>query len=209
MASRPGSEELETVKAAIRALLIVNTPPLTLRQCLQAFRTSEGQELPYKQHGFRDPLVFLQSLPDTVHLTKTSSETEFYIRPTVTEDVRHVQNLVSRQKGSAALGGHQPSTVRSSTSFSQPPPATQTSGTPHRSPRSKPLLELELIKSNLHVLLSRYVTKRHQLAQLEDTYASKFGTRINYSTNWLRHDRCLRPQLAWTFFAPPETRLGA
>ncbi|KAH9359983.1 hypothetical protein HPB48_002847 [Haemaphysalis longicornis] len=158
MASRPGSEELETIKAAIRALLIVNRPPLTLRQCLQAFRTSEGQELPYKQHGFRDPLIFLQSLPDTVHLTKTSSETEFYISPTVTEDVRHVGNLVSRQKGSAALGGHQPSTVRSSTSFSWPPPATQTSARPHRSPRSKPLLEFEPIKSNLHLLLSPYVT---------------------------------------------------
>ncbi|XP_077540016.1 tudor domain-containing protein 5-like [Haemaphysalis longicornis] len=181
MASRQGSEELETIKAVIRALLIANRRPLTLRQFLQAFRTSEGQELPYRQHGFRDPLSFLQSLPDTVRLTKASCETEFHIRATVTEDVRHVQNLVSRQKGSAARGGHQPSTVKSSNSFSRPPPTTQTSARPHRSPRSKTSVELESIKSNLHLLLSRYVTNGINLLQLEETYASKFGNHINYS----------------------------
>ncbi|KAH9381802.1 hypothetical protein HPB48_009790 [Haemaphysalis longicornis] len=142
MASRQGSEELETIKAVIRALLIANRRPLTLRQFLQAFRTSEGQELPYRQHGFRDPLSFLQSLPDTVRLTKASCETEFHIRATVTED---------------------------------------TSARPHRSPRSKPSVELESIKSNLHLLLSHYVTNGINLLQLEETYASKFGNHINYS----------------------------
>lgn len=181
MASRQGSEELETIKAIIRALLIANRRPPTLRQFLHAFRTSEGQELPYKRHGFRDPLSFLQSLPDTVQLTKVNSGTEFHIRPTVTEDVRHIQNLVSRQKSSAARGGHQPSTVRSSNSFNRPLPTNQTPARPHRSLRSEPLVELEQIKSNLHLLLSRYVTSGINLLQLEETYASKFGSRINYS----------------------------
>ncbi|KAH9360580.1 hypothetical protein HPB48_012933 [Haemaphysalis longicornis] len=111
-ASKRDCDELETIKAIIRSLLIADKRPLTLRQFLCEFKSSEGQELPFKQHGFGDPLEFLRSLPDTVCLTQGSNANEFYVRPTVTKDVQHIQNLVSGQKAPKPLVSRPPTRIK-------------------------------------------------------------------------------------------------
>lgn len=98
MASKGECSELQTTKAIIRALLVAEKRPLTLPQFLCEFKKSEGRELPFKQHGFGDPLSFLLCLPDTVRLTPAADGTEFYVRPTLTKEVQHIQKLVNGQK---------------------------------------------------------------------------------------------------------------
>lgn len=98
MASKGECNELQTTKAIIRALLVAEKRQLTLQQFLCEFKKSEGRELPFKQHGFGDPLGFLLCLPDTVRLTRAGDGTEFYVRPTLTKEVQHIQKLVNGQK---------------------------------------------------------------------------------------------------------------
>ncbi|EEC19044.1 hypothetical protein IscW_ISCW023428 [Ixodes scapularis] len=128
MSSR--QEELETVKAIIRALLIADKRTFTVRQFINEYRSSEGQNFPYAKFGHSDPLNFLRSLTDTVQVYQFGSE--FYVKPNVTQDVQHVQKLLMR------------------------------------------------VKSNIKELLSTCVDGI-TLGQLEEMYARKHSTGINYT----------------------------
>ncbi|XP_064455343.1 tudor domain-containing protein 5-like isoform X2 [Ornithodoros turicata] len=88
--------DIETVKAIIRALLIADKRPLTVRRFLSEYRNNEGHELPWRAFGFSNALSFLRSITDTVRVFQADGDN--YIQATVTEEVEHVQKLVSRQK---------------------------------------------------------------------------------------------------------------
>ncbi|XP_077541754.1 uncharacterized protein LOC144153878 [Haemaphysalis longicornis] len=226
MAGKQDSDSLETIKAVIRALLIADKRPLTLRQFLWVYRQNEGQELPFEQHGFSDPASFLRSLPDAVRLTEAEKPNEFYVNPTLTAEVRHVRSLVSRQKNSAPLLSHPPATSkppscssrpppvprtstrprqppppqpymvpeppapRTSTRPRQPPPpqpsvvpeppAPRTSTKPRQPPQSQASVVPEQMKGNLRQVLADYRVYGINVLQLEEVYASKFGTRLDY-----------------------------
>ncbi|KAH7982500.1 hypothetical protein HPB52_005418 [Rhipicephalus sanguineus] len=89
-------DELETVKAVIRALLIARKRPMPLRRFLLTFIESEGHVLPYARFGFSDPLSFLRSIPDAAQVSQLGSDV--YVRATVTDDIEHVRRLVRGQR---------------------------------------------------------------------------------------------------------------
>lgn len=245
MASKEEFSELETTKTVIRSLLLTDKRPLTLPQFLAEFKRSEGQELPFKQHGFGDPLSFLLSLPDTVRLTRVGDEREFYVRPTLTKEVEHIwnlvngqksskplvsrpttsnfvdrseqvphaQNLVSGQKKPKSLASHTPTASKSIGSLkqvphaqnlvngqkkskplvSQPPtnskpnssanrprPVLQAHTVPKRPPNSQPSEVPEKTKDNLCQLLAVHFKEGIDVLQLNEAYARKFGSGIDY-----------------------------
>ncbi|CAN7990830.1 unnamed protein product [Ixodes pacificus] len=188
MSSR--QEELETVKAIIRALLIADKRTFTVRQFINEYRSSEGQNFPYAKFGHSDPLNFLRSLTDTVQVYQSGSE--FYVKPNVTQDVQHVQNLVSRQKDSTSkpTATTQRRYNRFTSSMMPPqrlgpsllpmqPPQRQ--GPPPRlCPPPPPTAQQLRVKSNIKELLSTCVDGI-TLGQLEEMYARKHSTGINYT----------------------------
>lgn len=242
MASKEDCSDLQNIKAIIRSLLIVDRRPLTLPQFLSEFKRSEGQELPFRQHGFGDPLDFLLSLPDTVRLTRVGDEAGFYVRPTLTKEVQHIRNLVNGQKSkplvfkpsmpvkgskqveqtqdlvsckkkSEPLESHPPATSKSVDSLkqvqhaqnlvngqkdskplvSQPPtnskpansasrpwPVLQAHAGPKQPPNSQPPVVPEKIKDNLCQLLADHFASGIDVLQLDEAYARKFGSGIDY-----------------------------
>lgn len=190
MSSR--QEELETVKAIIRALLIADKRTFTVRQFINEYRSSEGQNFPYAKFGHSDPLNFLRSLTDTVQVYQSGSE--FYVKPNVTQDVQHVQKLVSRQKDSTSKptattqrrynrfpsSMMPPQRLGPSLLPMQPP---QRQGLPPRlcpPPPPPTAQQLMRVKSNIKELLSTCVDGI-TLGQLEEMYARKHSTGINYT----------------------------
>ncbi|XP_040355288.1 tudor domain-containing protein 5 isoform X2 [Ixodes scapularis] len=189
MSSR--QEELETVKAIIRALLIADKRTFTVRQFINEYRSSEGQNFPYAKFGHSDPLNFLRSLTDTVQVYQSGSE--FYVKPNVTQDVQHVQKLVSRQKDSTSKPtattqrryNRFPSSMMPPQRLGPPllpmqPPQRQ--GPPPRlcPPPPPTTQQLMRVKSNIKELLSTCVDGI-TLGQLEEMYARKHSTGINYT----------------------------
>ncbi|CAN7993070.1 unnamed protein product, partial [Ixodes hexagonus] len=192
MSSR--QEELETVKAIIRALLIADKRTFSVRHFINEYRSSEGQNFPHAKFGYSDPLNFLRSLTDTVQVYQAGAE--FFVKPTVTQDVQHVQKLVSRQKDStskptatAQRRYHRlppsmmpPQRLGPPLASMQPP---QRLGPPPASmqppQRLGPATSSQLIqvKNNIRTLLST-CAGGITLRQLEELYAKKYATGINY-----------------------------
>lgn len=202
-------EELETCKAIVRALLIADKRTFTVRHFLNEYKNSEGQELPFARFGYHDPLAFLRSLPDTVQVYQYGND--FCVRPTVTEDVQHVQKLVSRQKDSASKPSRtslhqrrqgsytsrsvsQPRTAMFYTPPSLTPPTKQPTPirlvpvVPYQPPVAQKsaaapsqVFALEQVKTNLRQLLDFHQSGIN-VRELEETYTKKYGTGINYTS---------------------------
>ncbi|XP_037519080.1 uncharacterized protein LOC119396069 isoform X2 [Rhipicephalus sanguineus] len=175
-----GEDELKTVKAVIRALLIADKRPMPMRSFLFEFKDSEGHEVPYRKFGFSDPLSFLRSISDTVQLSQVGSE--FYVRATVTEEVAHVRKLVRGQRESNCKPVRLPPASERPSLFR---PAHSAHFSP---PRQRPLPipryydALEQVKTNLRVLLAEHLTNGINVRQLQDSYTRRFGSPINYAS---------------------------
>ncbi|KAL1423662.1 hypothetical protein MTO96_021035 [Rhipicephalus appendiculatus] len=175
-----GEDELATIKAVIRALLIADKRPMPLRRFLFEFKDSEGHEVPYSKFGFNDHLSFLRSISDTVELSQFGSE--FFIRATVTNEVAHVRKLVRGQRDSNSKPVRFPPASGRPSLFR---PAHSAHFSP---PRQRPLPipryndALEQVKANLRVLLAEHLTNGINVRQLQESYTRKFGSHINYAS---------------------------
>lgn len=95
---RAESRDVDNLKAEVRALLMPEKQPPTLRQSLGAYKRTEGLEFPYRHFGFRDAVSFLRSMPDTVQLQEGRYTTDVRLMPTITQDVQHIGRLVGGQR---------------------------------------------------------------------------------------------------------------
>ncbi|KAL1423667.1 hypothetical protein MTO96_021038 [Rhipicephalus appendiculatus] len=167
-------DELGTVKAVIRALLIARTRPMRLRSFLSIFRESEGHELPFTRFGFTDPLSFLRDISDAVQVSQCGSD--IYVTATATDDVEHVQRLVRGQR----------QRVPHFKSMRFPPAHERPAlSAPFRSTAFSPSTQrdsLEQVKANLRVLLAEHLSNGINVRQLHETYTRRFGSQINYAS---------------------------
>ncbi|XP_070384663.1 uncharacterized protein [Dermacentor albipictus] len=171
-------DELDTTKAIIRALLIADKRPVTVRSFLIAFKDSEGLELPYAKFGFEDPLSFLCSIPDTAQLSQVGSD--FYVKAVVTEEVEHVQRLVKGSRDSHYRSSRSPPAYKKT---SRPAQTTLFTSPPRRLPPSPRYYDtLDQVKNNLRLLLADHMTNGINVRQLQDCYVKRFGCHINYAS---------------------------
>lgn len=167
-------QDLETVKAIIRALLIADKRPLPVRRFLSEYRNNEGHELPWTKFGFPGALSFLRSITDTVHVFQSCGEN--YIQATVTEDVQHVQKLVSHQKDS---GSSRQVRAPQAPRFCrrQLVPGTVCAKLPITT--ALPMYVPQLIKNNIYELVSTY-SNGIDVHELEEAYLKRYATQLRY-----------------------------
>ncbi|XP_077556674.1 uncharacterized protein LOC144170631 [Haemaphysalis longicornis] len=150
-----GTTELNDVKCVIRALLLVNNGPTAYLSLLRDYRAQVGQAIPYRKFDFSDCLSFLESLTDTVDVSRSGNDV--FLSAKVEDNVRHVQTLVKAQK----VREHFP--LKTS-----PKPAT-----PVR--RSAPQLP-EFVENNLLQLIGEGGVQAHLLC---DVYSRRFGVSLD------------------------------
>lgn len=148
------TKELSDVKCVIRALLLVNNGPTRYLSLLRDYRAQAGHAIPYRKFDFSDCLSFLESLTDTVDVSRSGNDV--FLRAKVEDNVRHVQTLVQAQK----VREHCPAKT-------SPKPATLAR-------RSAPQLP-EFVENNLLQLVGEGV----QAHVLCDAYSHRFGMSLD------------------------------
>lgn len=148
------TKELSDVKCVIRALLLVNNGPTRYLSLLRDYRAQAGHAIPYRKFDFSDCLSFLESLTDTVDVSRCGNDV--FLRAKVEDSVRHVQTLVQAQKVRERCPAK-----------TSPKPAT-----PAR--RSAPQLP-EVVENNLLLLIGEGV----QAHVLCDAYSHRFGMSLD------------------------------
>ncbi|XP_064458698.1 tudor domain-containing protein 5-like isoform X2 [Ornithodoros turicata] len=165
--------DIETVKAIIRALLIADKRPLPVRRFLGEYRNNEGHDLPWRAFGHSNALSFLRSITDTVRVFQADGDN--YIQATVTEEVEHVQKLVSRQKDS---GGHS-SAPRNFTNFTTRQFLHRPQHTKGPYVNSTQSYVPKLVKDNVFRLVSGY-PDGILVRDLEEAYRKWYGSALSY-----------------------------
>ncbi|XP_064481486.1 uncharacterized protein LOC135394600 [Ornithodoros turicata] len=97
-------EDLDTVKTVIRSLLVVSKKEVPLQAFLRDYRESEGQDLPFRQFGYKNVQEFLENLKDTVRVTAHGPNMVF-LSPAITKDIQHIDKLVRTQKSTPSKRG--------------------------------------------------------------------------------------------------------
>lgn len=94
------SQDMETVKKIVRALLTSSKHGLTERQLLRDYKTVTGEELDYHVLGFSTPKELFRAMPDAVGMKLASDNYTciLYGRSGGNADVERVASLVARQK---------------------------------------------------------------------------------------------------------------
>ncbi|XP_062707520.1 uncharacterized protein LOC115263988 isoform X1 [Aedes albopictus] len=88
---------MEEIKNIVRSIAISGgARGLSVKMLVDDFKKIEGFELPYHRLGFRAADEFLRSLTDTV--TITGYGTAAMVQPVVTQNTRHVRELVKNSK---------------------------------------------------------------------------------------------------------------
>nr|XP_019559462.2 tudor domain-containing protein 5-like isoform X2 [Aedes albopictus] len=88
---------MEEIKNIVRSIAISGgARGLSVKMLVDDFKKIEGFELPYNRLGFRAADEFLRSLTDTV--TITGYGTAAMVQPVVTQNTRHVRELVKNSK---------------------------------------------------------------------------------------------------------------
>ncbi|KAH7978962.1 hypothetical protein HPB49_007539 [Dermacentor silvarum] len=147
-------KELADIKCVIRALLVVNNGPTRYTSLLKQYQAQEGRGIPYRRFGYADCISFLESLTDTVHVTR--NDTNVLLSAKIGDDLCHVQTLVRAQK------------VRERCPTTTSPPAKV------RERPSAPQLP-ELVERNLLHLVGE---NGANLRALRDVYFRRFGTSL-------------------------------
>ena len=99
------------VKKRIRALLISSKNGCSPKSLYQDYQNVIGEELPFKQLGYRSMMAFITTIPDVVAV-RVSQDKRTVLRAVADENTQHISRLVSRQRSSSA----------SSSVYVQPPP---------------------------------------------------------------------------------------
>lgn len=102
MASSSSSQDLETVKTEIRAIILSSKNSLTEQQLEKDYRKmADSKGIPYRILGYRSLQDFLESIPDVVRLNTRHSP--YLISGVANADTKHIQDLVRGQKSKRGL----------------------------------------------------------------------------------------------------------
>lgn len=61
-------DELEQCKSAIRGVLTSSVKPLTVIELIRDYKSIAGDNIPFRNFGYRSLYEFLLSIPDTVRV---------------------------------------------------------------------------------------------------------------------------------------------
>ncbi|KAH7978048.1 hypothetical protein HPB49_004311 [Dermacentor silvarum] len=147
-------KEFADVKCVIRALLVVNNGPTRYTSLLKQYQAQEGRGIPYRRFGYVDCVSFLESLTDTVHVTR--NDTDVLLSAKIGDDLCHVQTLVRAEK----VRERCPTTTSPTAKMRERPSAPQLP---------------ELVESNLLHLVGE---NGANLRALRDVYFRRFGTSL-------------------------------
>uniref|UniRef100_A0AAU7J943 Tudor domain-containing protein Tdr5 n=1 Tax=Locusta migratoria TaxID=7004 RepID=A0AAU7J943_LOCMI len=89
--------ELGDLKSVLRSVLVSSKKRLTPRELQRDFRRVEGKFVPYRKFGFATFEDFLQSIPDICSI-QYENDGSMYVVPVVTESLKYIAELVSKQK---------------------------------------------------------------------------------------------------------------
>ena len=88
---------LDKVKKDIRAILISAPLGVPAHIFAKDYRQMNGREIPFRELGHRDLDSFIFSLPDVIRIgTGPTGLVTFY--PVVTDDTKHIVNMIRKQK---------------------------------------------------------------------------------------------------------------
>uniref|UniRef100_A0A2M4BNJ8 HTH OST-type domain-containing protein n=1 Tax=Anopheles marajoara TaxID=58244 RepID=A0A2M4BNJ8_9DIPT len=87
---------METLKSQIRGVLISNPKLMTVQNLIADFKLLEGEDIPYKQFGFRTLEDLLRTMPDVLQVHGYGRQAT--IQPVLTQKSQHMRQLVENSK---------------------------------------------------------------------------------------------------------------
>ncbi|XP_047114478.1 uncharacterized protein LOC124794856 isoform X1 [Schistocerca piceifrons] len=89
--------ELGDLKSVLRSVLVSSRSKLTPKELQNDFRRVEGKFVPYRKFGYATFEDFLQSISDVCSI-EYKSDGSVYVVPVLTDSLKYIADLVSKQK---------------------------------------------------------------------------------------------------------------
>ncbi|XP_050094055.1 uncharacterized protein LOC126576790 [Anopheles aquasalis] len=89
---------MESLKSQIRGVLISNRKQMTVQNLMADFKSLEGEDIPYKQFGFKTLEDLLRTMPDVLRVQGYGRQAT--IQLVLTKTTEHMRELVEKSKNS-------------------------------------------------------------------------------------------------------------
>uniref|UniRef100_A0A2M3Z7W9 HTH OST-type domain-containing protein n=1 Tax=Anopheles braziliensis TaxID=58242 RepID=A0A2M3Z7W9_9DIPT len=93
---------MDQLKSQIRGVLISNRKQMTVQNLISDYKLLEGEDIPYKQFGFKTLDDLLGAMPDVLQVQGYGRQAT--IQPVITQTTQHMKELVEKSKNSPS--GH-------------------------------------------------------------------------------------------------------